>query len=145
MGNLLIFSIDIQTKEILMSNLTDSLGRNFVEILQIILSVTAVAVVVGGIIQWFILSQKSWETSVTVSLWFTSIITGFFFLFIFYVVNYGKGEFVFFPAIGFTLMMFTLCLAGMLFFNYGIEMLIQHNSAKAYNKTHAVIWLALVA
>ncbi len=129
----------------LMDSLTHSLGRNFTEALQIILSVTAVAAIVGGIIQWFILSHKSWETSVTVSLWFTSIITGFFFLFILYVVNYGKDQFVFFPAIGFTLMMFILCFAGMLFFNYGIEILIQHNSAKAYNKTHAIIWLAVVA
>lgn len=127
-----------------MNRLFKILGLCLNEFTGMILIVSVVAMVLSGIVQWFVLFYGDWETSKTVATWVSAVISAIFFIISIYLISYGKSSIHVLAPFFYTSLMFVTSMAFMVFFNYGLYQLVEfYKTGVIPDKTYFWVWLAI--
>ncbi|HWV14113.1 MAG TPA: hypothetical protein VN030_01695 [Cellvibrio sp.] len=121
------------------------LNMHFDEMISIMLGLSLIFLIVNGLVQSFVLTQKGWDSSTKSTLILAGILTFLFFLFCFYGYSYGKEDSQLAnPRIYLLpLVLFIFTSLASVGFNYGINIFLGFGKTGVVYSTGLVIWCCI--
>ncbi|MES2672826.1 MAG: hypothetical protein V4660_01235 [Pseudomonadota bacterium] len=113
------------------------------QILSILFTISLILMLLNGVVQSFILSNKGWSQSINATLIVTSIATFIFFIVAFYISLYGRSNADVFMAILCTFILFIYLNILLIGFNYGINIAVTFFKTGVLLKTEMIFWLCI--